>query len=48
MSWEEEVGRHKMGREGKGGLEEEATVTVREAVPLHGTAVRRANFRVEM
>ena len=30
----------KMGREGKGGLEEEATV--REAVPRHGTAVRTA------
>ena len=30
----------KMRREGRGGLEEEATV--REAVPRHGTAVRRA------
>ena len=38
----------KMGREGKGGLEEE--VTVRKAVPWHGTAIRRAgaNFQVEM
>ena len=38
----------KMGREGRGGLQEEATV--REAVPRHGTAVRRvgANFQVEM
>ena len=37
----------KMRREGRGGLGEEATV--REAVPRHGTAVRRAgaNFRVE-
>ena len=30
----------KMGREGKGGLEEE--ITVRKAVPCHGTAIRRA------
>ena len=30
----------KMGREGRGELEEEATV--REAVPRHGTAIRRA------
>ena len=37
----------KMGREGKGGLEE---VTVRKVVPWHGTAIRRAgaNFQVEM
>ena len=49
--WEEPDGQREMGckmrREGRGGLEEEATV--REAVPRHGTAVRRvgANFRVE-
>ena len=40
----------KMGREGKGGLEEEDTV--RKAVPRHSTAVRKAggggNLRVEM
>ena len=38
----------KMGREGKGGLKEE--VTVRKAVPWHGTAIRMAgaNFQVEM
>ena len=39
----------KMGREGKGGLEEEE-VTVRKAVPWHGTDIRRAgpNYQVEM
>ena len=36
----------KMGREGRGGLEEEATV--KEAVLQHSTAVRRVNFWVEI
>ena len=52
VSWEEQVGRQewgvRWGEKVRGGLEEE--VTVRKAVPWHGTAIRRAGaiFQVEM